>query len=83
MKKQLNTEIKRIGGYLKEVTTFFDESGQPISHIMNPLMVELRPRDIMQIFAGAFLIATPLSLTEEVWQLSKTLPIKQTIWLAL
>lgn len=36
-------------------------------------MVELKPRDILQIFVGAFLIATPLSFTEEVWQLSISL----------
>lgn len=72
-KKTSSTEIKRIGGYLKEVVTFFDDSGKPISHVMNPLMVELRPRDITQIFVGALLVASPLSFTEEVWNLSTSL----------
>ena len=66
-------EIKRINGYLKEVITFFDESGKPISHVINPLMVELRPRDIVQIFVGSLLVAAPLCFTEEVWILSETL----------
>jgi uncharacterized membrane protein len=68
-----STEIKRINGYLKEVTTFFNASGTPISQLINPLMVELKPRDVLQIFVGAFLIASPLCFTEEVWQLSLTL----------
>lgn len=71
---RLKTEIKRIDGYLKEVITFFDDSGKPISHIVNPLMVELRLRDIAQLFVGSLLIASPLCFTEEVWSLSETLP---------
>lgn len=70
----MKTEIKRVGGYLKEIVTFFDDSGKPISQVMNPLMVELKPRDITQIFIGAFLVATPLCFTEEVWKLSEELP---------
>lgn len=70
---QLKTEIKRVNGYLREVVTFFDSSGKPISQVMNPLMVELKPRDILQLFVGAFLIAAPLCFTEEIWTLSKEL----------
>lgn len=68
------TEIQRINGYLKEVVTFFDSSGKPLSQVMNPLMVELKPRDILQIFVGAFLVSAPLCYTEEVWNLSVSLP---------
>ena len=64
------SEVKRINGYLKEVVTFFDSSGKPLSQVMNPLMVELKPRDILQIFVGAFLVSAPLCFTEEVWTLS-------------
>ena len=70
MNETPKTEIKRVNGYLKEIVTFFDSSGRPISQVINPLMVELKPRDILQIFVGAFLIAAPLSFTEEVWKLS-------------
>lgn len=75
MTKNIATEIKRINGYLKEVVTVFDDSGKPISHVINPLMVELRPRDISQIFIGALLVASPLCFTEEVWQLSLNLKL--------
>lgn len=71
---KLKTEVKRVDGYLKEVITFFDDSGKPISHIVNPLMVELKPRDIAQLFVGSLLVASPLCFTEEVWNLSETLP---------
>ena len=67
------SEVKRINGYLKEVVTFFDASGKPLSQVMNPLMVELKPRDILQIFVGAFLVSAPLCFTEEVWDLSISL----------
>ncbi|MCB0367211.1 MAG: DUF2391 family protein [Bdellovibrionaceae bacterium] len=68
--ESLKTEIKRVNGYLKEFVTFFDASGKPISQVVNPLMVELKPRDVLQIFVGALLIASPLCFTEEVWNLS-------------
>ena len=67
------SEVKRVNGYLREVVTFFDDSGKVISQAVNPLMVELNPRDIMQIFVGSFLIASPLCFTEEVWTLSENL----------
>ncbi|MCO4793536.1 MAG: DUF2391 family protein [Bacteriovoracaceae bacterium] len=73
MNNNFETEVKRINGYLKEVVTFFDSTGRPISQIVNPLMTELKPRDILQIFVGAFLVASPLCFTEEVWNLSISL----------
>lgn len=72
-KNPFKSEIKRINGYLKEVVTFFDDSGKPIHHTINPLMVELNPRDVMQLFIGSLIIAAPLSFTEEIWKLSETL----------
>tara|TARA_B100001248_G_C27395862_1_gene465492 strand:- start:154 stop:645 length:492 start_codon:yes stop_codon:yes gene_type:complete len=77
------SEIKRINGYLKEVITFFDSSGKPLSQVINPLMVELNPKDILQIFVGAFLIATPLCFTEEVWRLSESLKSENVYALGL
>ena len=76
-------ELKRIGGYLKEVVTFFDNSGKPIGQVINPLMIEFRPRDIAQIFIGALLVASPLCFTEEVWKLSVELPNQNIYYLAL
>jgi uncharacterized membrane protein len=75
MENRSQSEIKRINGYLKEVVTFFDESGKVISHVINPLMVELRPRDITQIIVGALLVSSPLCFTEEVWSLSESLSL--------
>ncbi len=73
MKELFQTEVKRVNGYLKEIVTVLDDSGKPITHLINPLMVELRPRDVSQIFVGALLVASPLCLTEEVWVLSEGL----------
>lgn len=83
MNKTFKTEIKRVNGYLKEVVTFFDASGKPISHVMNPLMVELKPRDVSQLFIGALLVASPLCFTEEIWTLSKELPSINIIYLMI
>jgi len=80
---KFTTETKRINGYLKEVVTFFDSSGQPISHLINPLMVELKPRDILQLFVGSFLVSTPLCFTEEVWTISKNLKTLNIFFFAL
>ncbi|MCP4914443.1 MAG: DUF2391 family protein [Oligoflexia bacterium] len=82
MKTKATTELKRINGYLKEIVTFFDESGKPISQVMNPIMVELKPRDITQIFVGALLVASPLCFTEEVWNLSLELKMFNVYLLA-
>lgn len=82
--KRFKTEVTRVNGYLKEIVTFFDESGKPISQTINPLMVELKPRDALQLFVGSFLIAAPLCFTEEVWKLSETLdPIRVNSFITL
>ncbi|MCB1198397.1 MAG: DUF2391 family protein [Bdellovibrionota bacterium] len=78
-KHTFQSEVQRINGYLKEVVTQLDHTGKPISSFINPLMVELRPRDILQIFVGSFLIAAPLAFTEEIWNLSQTISSNR-IW---
>ncbi len=77
------TEVKRINGYLKEVVTFVDSSGEPITHIINPFMVELTLRDVFQIFAGSLLIGAPLCFTEEIWNLSISLNPSNVVALGL
>ena len=77
MTNPFKTEITRINGYLKEVITVFDDSGKPITQVINPIMVELKPRDILQIIVGSFLIASPLCFTEEVWKLSEELSLSK------
>ncbi len=83
MSNNIRTEIQRINGYLREVVTFLDESGKPLTQLINPIMVELKPRDILQLFVGSFLIASPLCFTEEVWNLSVELPDRNAYALIL
>ena len=66
--------IKRIGGYLHRVVPIADKSGEIISYALKPLMLEFKPRDIMQVIIGSALMAIPVSLTEEAWNLGVTLP---------
>jgi uncharacterized membrane protein len=67
--------IKRIGGYLHRVVPIADKSGEIISYALKPLMLEFKPRDIMQVIIGSALLAIPVSLTEEAWNLGESLPI--------
>lgn len=68
------TTIKRIGGYLHRVVPIADKSGEIISYALKPLMLEFKPRDIMQVIIGSALLAIPVSFTEEVWNLGTALP---------
>lgn len=68
------TTIKRIGGYLHRIVPIADKSGEIISYALKPLMLEFKPRDIMQVVIGAALLAIPVSLTEEAWKLGELLP---------
>lgn len=66
--------VKRIGGYLHRVVPIADKSGEIISYAIKPLMLEFKPRDIMQVVIGSALLAIPVSLTEEAWTLGEILP---------
>lgn len=68
-------EIKRVGGYLQKIFTIKDNTGKVIHTVVKPLMVELKPRDIMQIIIGATVLAMPVGLTEETWILAQELSI--------
>ena len=41
--------LKRIGGYLHRIIPVRDATGKVIDHILKPVMVEARPRDIFTI----------------------------------
>lgn len=69
------TVIKRIGGYLHRVVPIADKSGKVISFALKPLMVEFKPRDLLQVVVGALLLALPVAFTEEVWVLGEKLPV--------
>lgn len=74
--------IKRIGGYLHKVTPVFDATGKLIHSVVTPFQVELKPRDFFQIIVGAYLLCVPVAFTEEVWVLSKELPLKNILYVA-
>lgn len=68
------TTIKRIGGYLHRIVPIADISGNIISYALKPIMLEFKPRDIMQVIIGSALLAIPVSLSEEAWTLGENLP---------
>lgn len=76
-------EIIRIAGRLNEVVTIFDNKGKILHKVISPVMVEFYPRDLMQVLVGAAILAIPVALTEEVWNLGITLPILNIILLIL
>lgn len=77
------TTIKRIGGYLHRVVPIANKSGEIISYALKPLMLEFRSRDIMQVLVGAALLAIPVSLTEEAWNLGAILPMAKIVLIAV
>jgi len=75
--------IKRIGGYLHRLSPVLDSTGKVVSYVTTPLMVELKPRDIMQIIVGASILAIPVGFTEETWNLGERLPFSNILALAV
>ncbi|WP_422082347.1 DUF2391 family protein [Ulvibacterium sp.] len=69
------TFTKRIGGYLHKMIPITDASGKLINYIAKPLMVEFKPRDIMQVVIGSTILALPVTYTEEAWNLGNELPL--------
>ena len=78
-KEPPKSTIKRIGGYLYKVVPIIGTTGNIIHHAITPLMVELKPRDIMQIILGASMLAVPIGFTEEVWTLGEKLPLENIL----
>lgn len=85
MKRQNKTKqtIKRIGGYLHRLSPILDSTGKVVNYVTTPLMVELKPRDIMQIIVGASILAIPVGFTEETWNLGERLPLNNVLALAV
>jgi len=80
--KKPETTVHRIGGYLHRVVPILDEAGQVLHHAFIPLMVEFRPRDLMQIIVGASILAVPVAFTEETWNLGAQLPLPNVLGLS-
>ena len=66
-------------GRLHFVHYITDENGKKIATVTGPLKVEFRLQDLAQLLAGACVMAMPVSLTEEVWNLGTTLSIGHTV----
>lgn len=78
---KIKRNVQRVGGYLKEVLTVFDATGKVVGQTVSPLMVEVRPRDVMQIIVGASILAVPVAFTEETWNLGAALPLSNVLLL--
>ncbi len=68
-------EVENINGSFYKKFALKDKKGKILKHVTVPLMVNLRPRDILQIIIGASILAIPVGLTEECWILGEVLPI--------
>ena len=73
--------IKRIGGYLHKIIPITDNTGKIIHTAISPFMVELRPKDILQIIVGSTILAIPVGLTEETWILAQQLKMGNVLLL--
>ncbi len=75
--------VKRIGGYLHRVVPIKDATGKVLDYALKPLMIEFKPRDVMQVIVGASLLSIPVCFTEEVWVLGAELPLANVIGLSI
>ncbi len=83
MNKKGKFRIKNVNGNFYRIFTLKDKKGKILSHITEPIMTKLKPRDILQIIIGASILAIPVGLTEECWKLGQELPLLNVLILAL
>lgn len=69
----------RIGGRLHVVNQVRDKAGNLVSTVTLPLKVEFKLTDFIQLIAGAAVLALPVSLTEEVWNLGGELSMFRSL----
>ena len=81
--EEQKTKIERIGGYLHKIVPIKDGTGKVLNYALKPVMIEFRPRDLLQIIVGATILAIPLAFTEETWVLGEVLPGRNVIVLSL
>lgn len=70
----LETAVKRIGGYLHKVVPVLDDAGKVINYAVQPLMVEFKARDAAQVVVGSSILAVPVAFTAEAWEVAEQLP---------
>ena len=80
---ELKTKRKfiRVDGRLREIITVKDLKGNVLQKIINPVMLEFYPRDIVQVVVGATILAVPIAFTEETWILGQNLPMTNILGL--
>lgn len=66
-------KVERIDGQLHSIREIVDGSGKTIQRLVTPLMVEFKAGDLAQIVIGSMVLAIPVSVTEEVWNLGEEL----------
>jgi uncharacterized membrane protein len=60
-----------------------DDQGREVPVLTGPLKVEFRAPDLAQLVAGACVMALPVALTEEVWDMGASLSITHTLLIQL
>ena len=81
--QQTKREVIRIGKYLNELVTIKDSAGNLMHRAVKPMMLEVYPRDVMQLIVGATLLSVPVAFTEEVWVMGERLAWFNIIFLFL
>jgi len=66
------SEIIRSAG--KEIVMIYDNAGNLLHKIINPLGLKFYLHDAVQMIVGAAILAIPVALTEETWKFGETLP---------
>jgi uncharacterized membrane protein len=56
--------VKRIEGHLHKVIPIIDHTGKILHHVIQPIQVELKLRDLFQIIIGASILMVPVAFTE-------------------
>ncbi len=72
----------RINGRLHTVHPVLDEAGNLLTSVTRALKVEFHPEDLVQLIVGASVMALPIALTGEVWDLGETLSVGRTVAIA-
>jgi len=71
--------VTRIHGLQHLVHYVKDDQGREVPVLTGPLKVEFRPQDLAQLVAGACVMALPVAVTEEVWDMGESLSFIHTL----
>ena len=74
-----SSSVHRVDGQLHLVNYVTDDQGNRVATVTGPLKVEFRLEDLGQLLAGACVMAIPMTLSQEVWDLGAQLPIGRTL----